>query len=67
MKIHVKVWTSDLKECEQFVVPCHSTLEREVVSRFVAILEAKFPGNTFKTIPVGAHHYNVVPETQASA
>jgi hypothetical protein len=62
-KVHIKVWTSDLKECEQFeFLQCPSRPKAEIVKRFVADLEKRFPGNTFRTVPIGQHRYNVIPD-----
>ncbi|MCU1301953.1 MAG: hypothetical protein JWQ87_2237 [Candidatus Sulfotelmatobacter sp.] len=67
MKVHIKVWTTDLGECETFVFPCQSSMVKELVERFVNELEAQFPGNKFKTVPIGLNRYNVVPQPQATA
>lgn len=67
MKVHIKVWTSDLAECETFTFPCALKIKAELVKRFVADLEKRFPGNTFRTVPIGQHRYNVIPDNPASA
>jgi 3-deoxy-D-manno-octulosonic-acid transferase len=62
MKVHLKVWTSDFKECETFIFPSTAPMEKELISRFIGELDKQFPDNIFKCVPVGAHRYNIVPQ-----
>jgi len=66
VKVHIKVWTSDFKECETFVFPANESIEKELIDRFVGELHKQFPNNTLKVVPIGKHRYNVVPKPPVS-
>jgi hypothetical protein len=74
MKCHIKVWTTDLKECETFVMHGPESPERRpkglppaFLVPFLAKLEEQFPNNTFKVVPIGKYRYNVIPQPFHSA
>lgn len=67
MKVHIKVWTTDLKEFETFVFPVQDTARDELVRRFVQELKMRFPNNDLRVIRIGKDRFNVIPHPVANA
>ena len=67
MKVHIKVFTSDLKDSETYVFPCTAKTRDDKVQRFVHEVKMRFPGNDLRVIHIGKDRVNVFPQPADNA